>query len=553
MGKLASVSLITITCLYGLLVALGVLICLLCGVSILPALIVGIIVLILQFLISPWLMDLTTRWLYKADFNAEIPDYLKEFIYEVCAKNRIKYPKIGVIDDGTPNCYTYGRTKKDARIIVTRGIFDLLKPEEVKAVIGHELGHVAHYDMLFMTVAQLVPIVFYAIYETCRDSASSGGDNDDKYSGAIAAVAFVLYIISQYIVLWLSRTREYYADSFSIEETKNPNALAEALVKVGFGLTTTKEEKEEPVVEEVDEKGKKKKNKENRKADVSSVKGLGIFDKKTSKTLVACSSSDGMSINVSKESIKNAMKWEKWNYWAKWYEFNSTHPLISKRLEAITRRSREFNQEPYVVFDLVRDGNFLGKFLFELLLLFLPILAMISALIFFLLMITADGANSFNIGLGISAELFILFEFILFFRKYKMSGFKKATVANLLGEVDVSGITSIPCEVKGNIIGKGDAGYIFSEDFVIRDETGIIFLDYNQPLWIMNKIFAFFKAQSFIDKEVIIKGWYRRSPVPYIEIYRMESEGKTKKVHSYIFKLIGLILLALLALICFFI
>ena len=163
MKKLFSVSLLTVTCLYGLLVALAVGISLACGVSILPALIGGIIVLLLQFLISPWLMDLTTRWLYKADFNKEVPAYLKKFIEEVCEKNKIKYPRIGIIDDGAPNCYTYGRTKKDARIIITRGVFDLLSEEEVKAVIGHELGHVAHYDMLVMTVAQLIPIVFYAI------------------------------------------------------------------------------------------------------------------------------------------------------------------------------------------------------------------------------------------------------------------------------------------------------------------------------------------------------------------------------------------------------
>ena len=80
MSKLVSVSLITITCLYGLLVALAVGICLACGVSILPALIGGAIVLLIQFLISPWLMDLTTRWLYKADFKADIPDYLEKFI-----------------------------------------------------------------------------------------------------------------------------------------------------------------------------------------------------------------------------------------------------------------------------------------------------------------------------------------------------------------------------------------------------------------------------------------------------------------------------------------
>ena len=78
-------------------------------------------------------------------------------------------------------------------------------------------------------------------------------------------------------------------------------------------------------------------------------------------------------------------------------------------------------------------------------------------------------------------------------------------------------------------------------------------LDYNQPLWIVNKIFAFFKAKTFIDKEVMIKGWYRRSPVPYIEIYSMETDGKTKKVYTYIFKLIGIFLLMALFIIPFFV
>ena len=540
MSKLASISLLTITCLYGLLVALGVIICLLCGVSILPALITGIIILIIQFLISPWLMDLTTRWLYKADFNAEIPDYLKNFINEVCQQKKIKYPRIGIIDDGNPNCYTYGRTKRDARIIITRGVFDLLSEEEVKAVIGHELGHVAHYDMLVMTVAQLIPIVFYAIYQACLESVSD--DSDNKYNGIIAAIAFVLYIISQYIVLWLSRTREYYADSFSVDMTRNPNALAEALVKIGFGLTTTKEE------EKLDEKGKPIKKK-----DVSSVKGLGIFDKNTSKTLVACSSTDGMSTNVSKTSIKNAMKWEKWNYWAKWYEFNSTHPLISKRLEAISKRSKEFNQEPYIVFDLVKPESYADDFAIEILLMLLPALAITSVVIFLILMLSNEDYHSYKIGLSISGMLFVFFEFLLFYRKYKKSKFNPATVESLLGEVKVSGVTSIPCQLKGNIIGRGDAGYIFSEDFVIRDNTGIMFLDYNQPLWLINKIFAVFKAKTFIDKEVIIQGWYRRSPVPYVEIYSMQVDGKEKKVYTYIFKLIGLILLFIAFLVLMFI
>ena len=541
MGKLASISLITITCLYGLLVAVGVVVALLCGFSVLPVLIVGIIVLLVQFLISPWLMDLTTRWLYKTDFKAEIPDYLKKFIEDVCKQNNIKYPKIGVIDDGTPNCFTYGRTKRSARIVITRGIFELLTEEEVKAIIAHELGHVAHYDMLVMTVAQLVPIVLYAVYRASLESTKDS--NEKSNNGIIAGIAFVLYIISQYVVLWLSRTREYYADSFSIEMTKNPSALAEALVKIGFGLTTVKEEN---IV--TDKNGKKI-----MKKDVSSVKGLGIFDKKTSKTLVACSSSDGMSTDISKKTIKNAMKWEKWNYWAKWYEFNSTHPLISKRLEAITNRCKEFNQKPYIEFDLEKKESFFAKFIFEVFLLYLPALAFVGVIAFIMLMVMNKDYQTYKLGLGISGILFVIFEYILLRRKYNMSKFEKSTVADLLGEVNVSGVTSVPCELKGNIIGRGDAGYIFSEDFVIRDKTGIIFLDYNQPVWIINKIFALFKAKTFIDKDVIIKGWYRRSPVPFVEIYSMEVDGKIKKVYMYNFKLTGLLITLVAFIVCMFI
>ena len=530
MGKLFSVSLLTITCLYGLLVALAVGISLACGVSILPALIGGIIVLVIQFLISPWLMDLTTKWLYKASFNEEIPDYLKKFITEVCEKNKIKYPRIGIINDGAPNCYTYGRSKRDARIIITRGIFDLLTEDEVKAVIGHELGHVAHYDMLVMTMAQLIPIVFYAIYEGCINN-SNNSDSDNNYSGAIAIVAYILYIISQYIVLWLSRTREYYADSFSVDETKNPNALAEALVKIGFGLTTS---------ERSEDDSKDKKDKKDKKRSVSAVNGLGIFDKKTSKSLVLCSSKDGVSTSVSKTSIKNAMKWEKWNVWAKWYELNSTHPLISKRIENITKRCKEYKQDPYIIFDLKKEESYVDDFLIEVLLKFLPVLGLISCLIFIMLMVANDSFKDYKMGLVISGLCMMFFETLLFLRRYRKNKFKESTVESLLGEVKVSGVTPIPCKVEGSVIGRGDPGYVFSEDFVIKDKTGIMFLDYNQPMWLINKIFAFFKAKTFIDKEIIVKGWYRRSPVPYIEIYQMEMDGKVKKVYTYLLKKIGL-------------
>ena len=67
----------------------------------------------------------------------------------------------------------------------------------------------------------------------------------------------------------------------------------------------------------------------------------------------------------------------------------------------------------------------------------------------------------------------------------------------------------------------------------IQDKTGIMFLDYNQPLFVVNKLFAIFKNKDNIDKTIKVKGWYRRSPVPYVEIKSYEIDGKVKKVYTY--------------------
>ena len=515
-SKIFGVSVITITCLYGLLAGIVILAVLLLGGNVLFAILGSLIVLIIQFLIAPWLTDLSMKFFYKAKFDNEIPDYLRSFIEDECSKHNVKYPKIGIIDDGAPNAFTYGRTKKDARLVLTRGIFDLLNEDEIRAVVGHEMGHIVHMDMLVMTAVQIVPLVMYAIYELLAGNDSKSSNKDDNKAAIIGYIAFILYIITQYFILWLSRTREYYADEFSVQETKNPSALAEALVKIGFGLSTA-----------TNSDGKKKQ-------DVSKRNALGIFDKSASKAMAIASVSDN---KIDKSKIKNAMKWEMWNPWAKWYEFNSTHPLISKRINRISELAKQMNKTPYIVFDLEKTQKFAGNFLLEVLINIMPTICII---------ITAFMCIPFSNNLykvcGIGLILFTLFSFIKFKRAHK-SGYKETTVEELLGEINVSHITSVPAIVNGTIIGKGDPGCIFSEDFVIKDKTGIIFLDYNQPLFIINKIFDLFKSGKYIDEEVIVKGWYRRSPIPFIEIYEYTVDGKTKKIWTYGFRLVLYVLL----------
>lgn len=111
--------------------------------------------------------------------------------------------------------------------------------------------------------------------------------------------------------------------------------------------------------------------------------------------------------------------------------------------------------------------------------------------------------------------------------------YHEANTAGLLGEPKVSMVRSIPAELKGTIIGRGNPGCIFDENFVLSDETGILFLDYNQPMWIINKVFALFKAPEYFNKQVTVRGWYRRSMVPFLELYSIEVDGKVRKCFSY--------------------
>ena len=179
-SKLLMTSMSTILGLYGLLIFFLLIVFNIAGWSLSYLLITSIVVLILQFLLAPFFMDLTMKWFYKVKFEENLPDYLKEFIIKTCEKNKMKYPKIGFIDDGSPNAFTYGRTKNDARIILTKGIFDLLSEDEVKTVVAHEIGHAVHYDMFLMTAVQIVPLVLYYIYDITFTSASDGDDDSEK-------------------------------------------------------------------------------------------------------------------------------------------------------------------------------------------------------------------------------------------------------------------------------------------------------------------------------------------------------------------------------------
>ena len=511
--------------LYGLLSLVLITLTLVTGLTPTFALIIGVIIAGVQFILGPYLTDLSLKWFYKVSWTPydQLPSYLSAFVQTTCADNNMKNPRMGIIHDGAPNAFTYGHTPNNARIVLTQGLLDLLNEDEVKGVAAHEIGHARHWDMLIMTAAYLVPLILYYIYITLISIKSEGKDESAGPRLAIAIGSYILYILSQCTVLWLSRTREYFADRFAGEVTQNPNSLASGLVKIGYGLAGKESEK----------KGDKKK--EDRKPGLEAVGALGIFDAKSGVAMVASSISSvtaakSMGDQVDKEVLKGAMKWDLWNPWAKYYEIHSTHPLIANRIDHLSQQSEVLGKEPYIRFDARKPESYWDEFLVDVLVRLLPTLVFLP---FFVISIAGQGRIWLGAGVLGAGLASILKTRVA----YRSDFFAEMSVSSLLRKVKVSGIRPVPCKVKGTIIGRGVPGLIWSEDFVMQDETGIIFLDYRQPIPLWDFFFGLLRRAKYNNQAAEVVGWYRRTPVPYIELRSIQVAGEAqKKCYTYIAK-----------------
>jgi Zn-dependent protease with chaperone function len=535
--------------------------------------VITVALVFLQFLISPWLLDLNFRWLYRMTWidPMQLPPHLAQFIVDQSQKQGISIKKVGMIHDQMPTALTYGRFKKNARIVLSDGILNLLTPEEQTGVVAHELGHIAHRDFLFMTIAAAVPMILYTFYIFSRGflrtaGRSSSGDNKAAGYIALAAVAtmvlsYIFYIISQFLVLFLSRVREYYADRFSGEETMNPKGLSTALVKIAYGMvqtqaayTTTANDKN------VDRRARTREYR--RLGFTNATRSLNIFDIKAANSLVMSAYAQSAVGDIDSKMVVKAAAWDLESPWAGFLELQSTHPLAAKRLLALDDLSEDMGIKrafPLLGQDMIKETLW-DEFLVDLFLLYIA-----PALIFIL---PGVGALTFLYGSAMQSWLglaggFGLAALIWIWRiriQYPRLD-PELQLTSIMGAVtdvsddgfaEASPLRGKPIKLQGTIIGRGTPGYYFSEDVVLQDPTGIITLDYNPLFGFMRWITALFRVDKLVGNQVDIIGWYRRTPRPIVMIKRLESRTQTfrsnKDIASWI--LVGLLILA--AIVCVF-
>jgi heat shock protein HtpX len=174
---------------------------------------------------------------------------LHGIVDRLCALANMPKPRVAIARSNMPNAFATGRNSKNAVLVVTTGLMSKLDDKELEGVLAHELSHVAHKDVVVMTIASFVGIlagllVRFAFYGELFGGGGRGrgGGGNNNNGGAlpilliVMLVGIVTYAISFLLIRLLSRYRELAADRAGAMLTGQPSALASALTKVSGAM-----------------------------------------------------------------------------------------------------------------------------------------------------------------------------------------------------------------------------------------------------------------------------------------------------------------------------
>ena len=178
----------------------------------------------------------------------EAPE-LHATVERLCAMADLPKPRVAIVPSNVPNAFATGRNPKHAAIAATQGLLQRLEPQEVEAVLAHELSHVANRDVLIMTLASFFAmlaalITRFGFYFGMFGGFGGGGNRNNNNGGSqvpiwliVFLVSIITYAISFILIRTISRYREYAADRGSALITGAPENLMSALQKIASGIT----------------------------------------------------------------------------------------------------------------------------------------------------------------------------------------------------------------------------------------------------------------------------------------------------------------------------
>ncbi|GAB4545038.1 MAG: zinc metalloprotease HtpX [Thermodesulfovibrionia bacterium] len=198
---------------------------------------VALVFALMMNLFTYWFSDKIVLAMYGAKevSEAEAPE-LHSLVRRLTQRAGLPMPRIYIINQPQPNAFATGRNPRHSAVAVTTGIMRILSVEELEGVIGHELAHIKHRDILIGTVAATIAGAISYLAHMAQWAMMFGGRHDDRDEGAnplaMIAIMIIAPIAAMLIQLAISRSREYSADEGGARMAGNPRYLSNALRKL---------------------------------------------------------------------------------------------------------------------------------------------------------------------------------------------------------------------------------------------------------------------------------------------------------------------------------
>ena len=378
-----------------------------------------------------------------------------------------------------------------------------------------------------MTIASTLLQILYEIYYYTNKQKKWNSDNRSKLA-IVGLIALIFYWLGSYILLYLSRVREYAADAFSAKYT-DANLLADALIKIAMGILSTPGDARL----------------------VKSTRYIGVAWDAVSKQLGLvyknCEKSGSF------ELLGRSLLFDLKSPWAFLAELSSTHPLSGKRIGALMKQTLAPKYDlASIEAKLQIDTNRLYRwFARDLTLVIIArlapwILGLITLIALLALHIPIEWGFLFVVTgflVGIVVSMLIKLSMM-----YPANQDEPTTILEAMGDIYASPVRGRKISLEGQLVGRWIPGYIFSEDMLMQDKTGLIYVDYESRFgWIGNLFYSLKKAAENIGKDVRTSGWFFRDMSSRIVADRITGEGIDLKGGVRLWMLIGIMFMTVVS------
>jgi uncharacterized protein (DUF2147 family) len=319
--------------------------------------------------------------------------------------------------------------------------------------------------------------------------------------------ALAMYYIGIFMLYYLSRTREYLADTFCAQRVEGRH-LASALVKIAYGIVKVEDT-------------------EATQSLVQSTRHMGVIDVKNARHVGLVAESDSASAGQTAE----AMLFDYYNPWARLIELNSTHPLTGMRIANLGEVAKEKGQ-PFGDYDIPAaaarvhlDGGALwSQFWREL--------AILAASVGAAILVCLVGAWPLAPAAFAAAVIATLYV------RYPSTPPQSTAVMALMTNPAASPVVGRPVRLEGTPIGRANPGFFAGED-IYQDKTGILAVDFRSMLGILGDLYTGWRRiPKQIGQAGSVTGWFRRSMGGSVILSEMTSPGGQLRARPYFWQML---------------